>query len=116
MMQFFQSHSDGITASATGTVVSAAAVVANPPLDGNLLGLLVPIITGVLSGFAALGVKILLSIWYARRLQKKELLLQEAKSLREDEDVSNDTKAAEKETEAKLIDAELQAITKVIDK
>jgi hypothetical protein len=116
MNQFIQSHTDGIVASSTGTVVSAATVLASPVPLNDLLSVLLPILTGILSGFVALGFKAILSVIYSRREQKKILLLEQAKKLREDEDVSNDTHADAKELEAKLIEAELRAISKVIDK
>ena len=109
-------QSNELVAGSAGFTTSAVVTAASIPHANDFVQLLLPVLSGVLSGVVALAFRVALTAWHARRSAKKALLLEEANKLRNDEDVSNDTAADAKEGEAKLIDAELKAIETVLDK
>jgi hypothetical protein len=109
-------QSNEFVAGSTGFATSAVVTAASIPHATDFVQLFLPILSGILSGAVALAFRVALTAWHARRSMKKTMLLEEAKKLRHDEDVSNDTAADAKESEAKIIDAELKAIESVLDK
>lgn len=108
---------DSVIASTSGAGAAVAAVALSPPDSAEgIVAYLPALLAGVVGPVLAMAWRSVLVIYQARRARKKALLQAEAEAQLADQNPDNDVEAKAKLLEAQLLDAEIKAIDKLVDK
>jgi len=108
---------DSLLASTSGVGAAVAAVSIDPPQSQEgMIAYMPALFAGIVAPFLAMAWRSALVIYQSRRAKKKALLEAEAEQKLGDQDPANDSEGKAAKLEAELLDAEIKAIDKLIDK